>query len=121
MSVNEKKASNYFTYPREFITYKWYKPLIVTALGAVFYVILAIVVMGIGYAIGGREAMQQVMSASGYDGADMYTATGVFVNMGGVAILLLALFLASLIVKDRPFSSYSASRESLDFEVVFNC
>lgn len=121
MSTNEKKVSNYFTYPREFVTYRWYKPLIVTALGAVFYVILSIVVMGIGYAIGGREAMQQVMSASGYDGADMYTATGVFVNMGGVAILLLALFLASLIVKDRPFSSYSSSRGGFDFKVFFKC
>ncbi len=49
------------------------------------------------------------VSTSGYDDLDLFSPAGVFFNSASLAVAVPALFLASKIVKDRPFSSYCSS------------
>lgn len=92
-------------YPRRFDAYRWYKPLVVGALLGVFYLVTGLLVDPVTKLVFGVTVGQ----TSGYDDMDFYTAGGAF-NTTMVAVLpILCLFLAVLIVKDRPISSYFSS------------
>ena len=118
MSEGKGKVSNYFTYPLKFISYRWYKPILVTLMAIVFYFCLVLVVALLARVLGGAA---QAADVTGYDGVDMHTPGGIMLNMGSVAVMALALYFASLVVKDRPFSSYSSSRGGWDFKIFFKC
>lgn len=92
------------TYPRNFKTYKWFKPLLVGVLFFVFYFLFASLV----YLITGL-AFGTTVSATGYDDLDFFSAAGAFFNSAMVAIYIPSFLLAAWIVKDRPFSSYYSS------------
>ena len=98
----------YVTYGRRFISYKWYKPLLVG------------LVLGILYLTIGSGAIYAVL-LSGYENMDVSSVAGVMVNLGGLAILIPFLWIASKIVKDRPFSSYSSSRGGWNWKLFFKC
>ena len=98
------KEHEYTTYPRRFITYKWYKPLLVGVLMIVFLLLFALVVDILTKVIFGG-----LTQGEGYDGMDFFTAAGAFDNGAKAAIYVPAFFLAALIVKDRPISSYFSS------------
>ena len=110
-----RKQHCYVTYGRQFLRYKWYKPLITGLLFLIFYVLFAVAAaLGVGYfggAVTGQTIMQ-ILSNAGttYDDLNVNNFFESVLNLGQVALMIPALFVARLIVRDRPFSSYSSSR-----------
>ncbi|MEE1050923.1 MAG: hypothetical protein UIB39_02385 [Lachnospiraceae bacterium] len=94
----------YTTYPRRFNAYKWFKPLLVGLLFAVFYLILGLAVTLITKVLFGSS-----VASSGYDDMDFYSAAGVFYNAAAAFVFIPSLICAALIVRDRPVSSYWSS------------
>ena len=100
------------TYPRRFLSYRWFKPLLVGLVFFGFYMVFANVVTILAVILtGNREAAKQLFEslARGYDGFDVYSAPGALATAGSVAVMMPALFLAAKIIRDRPISSYSSS------------
>ena len=95
---------DFATYPRNFNTYKWFKPLLVGLLFFVFYFLFASLIYLITSLV-----FHTNISFSGYDTSDFYSAAGAFFNCGMEAIYIPSMLLAALIVKDRSFSSYLSS------------
>ena len=114
---SHRKEVNYITYPRNFETYKWGKPILVLILFIVFYLIMGgILVAAVG--ISDANALSS-LGVNTYDAMDVTTAGGVLTNLGSVAVMLPALALAVFIVKERPFSSYSSARGGWSFKIFF--
>ncbi len=103
---NVSDEHEYTTYPRRFITYKWFRPLIVLAFFAVFFVAFNLLASVISKLVFGAGAVSET---AGYDGRDFYTAAGAFKNGAEAFSYIPSLLLAALIVKDRPISSYFSS------------
>ncbi|MBP3791741.1 MAG: CPBP family intramembrane metalloprotease [Methanobrevibacter sp.] len=102
-----KEISEYTTFPRTFEKYRWYKPILVFIIGAIIFLILSLILTAVFSAIYGDNIMYQLMHG-GYE--IMNTEIGEIYSHLGVAIMIPSLYLATRIVKDRPFSSYSSSR-----------
>ncbi len=112
----------FITYPRRFIAYKWFKPLLTGLLFSAFYLPMSVLAVVLGLILtGSPNAAKEMIGAlgRGYDGFDVYSAAGVVATVGNVAAMIPALFLASIIVKDRPFSSYGSSMGGFRFGVFF--
>ena len=88
---------DYITYPRRFKAYRWYKPLLVAVLFAVF---LLISMFGIELIT--KVIFKTVVSDHGYDDMDFYSAPGAFYNGAMAAIVIPCLIFAALIVKVHP-------------------
>lgn len=138
---------DYLIYPLSFPTYKWFGPILTGVLTVLFYEVaregINYVIYrsgdagaALGHAFGAGASLSQSFDAgaalsrffgsgaapdqpvSGYysliDSMDpvvlIYTALP-------AAMLTVALFLASMIVKDRPFSSYSSVRGGFDLRM----
>ena len=115
-----KVAYDFATFPREFVSYKWYKPLLVALLAVVFMVAFTLVlVLVVAIATGSFSYLDGI--GSGYDDMDAYTASGAAIELGSLAILIPALALAALIVRDRPFSSYVTSRGGWKWCAFLKC
>lgn len=106
----------YPTYPRRFISYRWFKPLLAGLLFAVLYLgsNVAIVLLG-ALNQGGLESVMKI--AGSYDTMDVSSGPGILLNLGSLAIAIPLLALTALIVRDRPFSSYSSARGGWDWSV----
>ena len=106
----------YPTYPRRFISYRWFKPLLVGLLFAVLYLgsNVAIVLLG-ALNQGGLESVMKI--AGSYDTMDVSSGPGILLNLGSLAVAIPLLALTALIVRDRPFSSYSSARGGWDWSV----
>ncbi|MEE1133455.1 MAG: hypothetical protein UHW60_01660, partial [Methanobrevibacter sp.] len=102
-----KEISEYITFPKTFEKYRWYKPILVFIIGAIIFLILNLLLIAVFYAICGENIMVQLLQG-GYE--VMNSEIGEIYSHLGVVIMLPSLYLASKIVKDRPFSSYSSSR-----------
>ena len=102
------QSYEYTTFPREFVTYKWFKPLLVGLLTAMFTFLIQGIMILIGLLwLGDPGLLREATSgASPY----FYSGPGAFMAIGGVAGMLPSLALAERIVRGRPFSSYSSSR-----------
>ena len=100
---------DYVTYGRQFVTYKWYKPILVGLLTFVFYIVFSVVLVIVCGTVAPDSYSLFQNLAGGYDTMDVFTPFGVLLTMGGVAVMMPALYLASKIVKDRPYSSYISS------------
>ena len=94
----------YTTYPRRFVSYAWYKPLIVGVLFFVFAFICSVAIDPITKLIFGATG-----SSTGYDDMDFYTAAGAFNSTVEAVLPVMGLVIAALIVRDRPLSSYFSS------------
>lgn len=107
----EKKKS-YITFTRDIEGYKWYKPLVVGLLSVIFYLIFSVVLSIIFFIIKankGENILDVALNLSkGYDSFDVYSFEGALLSLGGIAIMLLALFIASIIIRDRSFSTYGS-------------
>ena len=114
------RAYEYTTFPRAFVTYRWFKPILVFLLGFVFLFVFSFALLGVAAAAAGSIDFIANMGFS-YDDMDAYTAPGALVNLGSVAIMLAALALAALIVRDRPYSSYSSSRGGWNWGAFAKC
>ena len=106
----------YPTYSRRFLSYRWFKPILVALIFFALYM-GATVAMVVAGAIqqGGIENVMDI--AGGYDNMDVASIPGILLNLGSLAIAIPILALAALIVRDRPFSSYSSARGGWDWGV----
>lgn len=116
----ERPTYEYVTFPRKFISYKWYKPLFVLVLGFVFMVVIELVLMIVAIACnGGIDFVTDIGMT--YDDMNAYTGPGALFELGSIAGMLPALALAALIVRDRPYSSYSSSRGGWNWGAFAKC
>ncbi len=115
-------APEYTSYPKRFLPYRWYKPILTALISSVVYVffvlILVIACLGIDYATGADHFSALL---GGYDTLDAYSAVGALLTLGSIVCMIPALLLGVLIVRDRPFSSYASSRGGWDFGIFFRC
>ena len=118
-NMNEA-ASGYATFPRKFVSYRWFKPLLVALLTGVFMLVFQIVVLIVAAAWSGDQNFLDTIGTS-YDTMDVYSGPGALFELGAIAVLLPALALAVLIVRDRPFSSYSSSRGGFKWSAFAKC
>ncbi|MBQ6345403.1 MAG: CPBP family intramembrane metalloprotease [Methanobrevibacter sp.] len=113
--MTEKNTiSDYITFPKTFENYKWYKPILVFIVGFIIFLILSSVLALVFYFAFGTNFIMSIMNG-GYE--VMNTVWGQIFTDLGVIILLPSLYLASKIVKDRPFSSYASSRGGWNFKL----
>ncbi|MBQ6502060.1 MAG: CPBP family intramembrane metalloprotease [Mogibacterium sp.] len=117
--INEQntKEHSYPVYGRQFKSYRWYKPIIVGVLFLAFYLAFAVIlIVGVSFAASSASTPDSVIETlrsilvTNYDDLDLANAWQSVVSLGAVAVMIPALWLASVIVRDRPFSSYSSSR-----------
>ena len=124
-SKNNSNVRDYLSYPKQFLPYKWFKPLLVTLLGVAFFFVFTTVLSIIGYVIATIQGYStQAFMASltgGYDGFDAYSPVGAIMSLGSIACFIPALLLGNRIVNSRPFSSYSSSRGGFNFVVFLKC
>ena len=97
--------NDYALYPRRFDAYRWYKPLIVFLIAAVSYFIIGTIVVDLLT----KVIFGATVTSTGYDNMDFYSAAGAFYNGAQAACVIPCIFLAALIVRDRPISSYCSS------------
>lgn len=123
-----RKQHSYPTYGRQFASYRWYKPIITGAVFAAIYMALFLIgVMAIGIANGVAEGSADSFDAlmnsleGGYDSMDLANPLLTAVDLGGLALIIPSLWLASVIVRDRPFSSYQSSRGGWSRKVFWKC
>ena len=64
---------------------------------------------------GGLESVMKI--AGSYDTMDVSSGPGILLNLGSLAVAIPLLALTALIVRDRPFSSYSSARGGWDWSV----
>ena len=110
------KEYNYFTYPRNFVPYKWAKPILVFVLFIVLYLILGTLV---SFAIGASGYNVGNLIGGGYDAMEVTTARGALLSVGTVSLMLPVLAFAIFVVKDRPYSSYSSARGGWNYKIFF--
>ena len=115
-----ERAYDYAKFPREFVTYRWFKPLLVALLSLVFYIVFEIVLVVAVLMWTGDLGFFDSF-ATGYDDMDAYSGPGALFELGSIAAMLPALALAMLIVQDRPFSSYSSSRGGWNWSAFLKC
>lgn len=111
---------DYATFPRKFVSYKWYKPLLVAVLTFVFMFLFQIGTLLLGIVMGGGADVLQGVGDS-YDTMNPYTGPGAVLEIGSIAVILPALALSALIVRDRPFSSYTSSRGGWNWGAFAKC
>lgn len=113
---------DYTSYPREFITYRWFRPLITGGLFIAFNFLFQLILILVlsAFADGGLAKITE-LSYGGYDSFDAHTGLGVLVTLGSAAVMIPALALANLISGGRTFRSYSSSRGGWDFRIFFKC
>ena len=110
--MNTASEHEYTTYPRRFKAYRWYKPLLV---GVIFLILMFVFMMVT--TVFTTAAFGVSGEGSGYDGMDFFTAGGALANGLLAFVPIPALFIAALIVKDRPISSYNSSMGGWRWEV----
>ncbi len=121
-----RKEHIYPTYGRRFASYRWYKPIITGILFFALYLLLFFLGMGVVSIVGATAGMNagEVLDnfiSGGYDAMDMADPMQTALNLGSLAVAIPALWLASLIVRDRPFSSYQSSRGGWSRKVFWRC
>ena len=115
MTMNDR-ISDYITFPKTFENYRWYKPILVLIVTFIIMLILAALVFGVFYLIMGFDFIKFVFNG-GYE-ALMSPMAILFTDLI-LIVFIPALYLASKVVNDRPFSSYSSSRGGWNFKLYF--
>ncbi len=119
MSIIDSSNAREHTYPtygRQFKSYRWYKPVIAGVIFLILYLLFSIIVVfGVAFIVGrGTPDPAGLLSSKiftrSYDDMDLANAWQSVLSLGAVAVMIPALWLTSVIVRDRPFSSYSSAR-----------
>ena len=105
--IENNEISDYITFPRSFEKYRWYKPILVFIVGLIISIILMGIIILAFYGAYGMDFLRSI-STGGYE--VLNTELGQIIIDLGVIVLLPSLYIATKIVRDRPFSSYSSSR-----------
>lgn len=122
---DSSKEHVYPTYGRQFLAYRWYKPILTAAIFGIFYMLLvftlAAVVSVTAGIRSGSAGIGAIMNSigSGYDDMDLANPVQDIFNLGGLALMIPALFIAALIVRDRPVTSYSSARGGWDHRLFW--
>ena len=98
-----KEISEYITFPKTFEKYRWYKPILVFIIGSIIYFVLTLLLDAAFSAIYGDTLLDSIING-GYEVMD--TAIGQIFSDLSIIIIIPSLYLATIIVNDRPFSSY---------------
>jgi len=117
--LNTKNIANipdYLSYPKRFLPYKWYKPLLTILIAVAFWFLIGGAIMILNPVT--LEAFR-TGGAGSYDTLDAYSPLGALGSFGNVAAFLPALLIANRIVNARPFSSYSSSRGGFNWAAFF--
>lgn len=120
LNTAEAPSYDYATFPRQFISYRWFKPILV---GLLIFVFMLIFQMGLIFLAVFIEGDYHFLLDIGldYDTINPYTAPNALILIGGIGVILPALALSALIVQDRPFSSYSSSRGGWNWSAFIKC
>lgn len=112
--MNDKAISDFITLPRTFEKYRWYKPIVVFIIGFIAMLVFQIVVEEIFINVYGLEFVNH-MTNGGYE--VLNNALGEFFSDLQVIVMMPALYIASKIVRDRPFSSYISTSGRWNFKL----
>ena len=119
MSENNSKFPDYVTFGRTFENYKWYKPLLTIIVSIILFLVFQTILIVVFSSIYGFDTISG-MVRGGYNTLNTSDAS-VYFSYLSIAIFLPSLYLASRIVHDRPFSSYSSSRGGWNWKLYFKC
>ena len=117
--MSENKFSDFVTFPRTFEKYKWYKPLISLVLVLIVYFVFQIILLVVFNFIYGESVINGILFG-GYETLNTSDAS-VYFSYISIAVFIPALYIASKIVRDRPFSSYASSRGGWNWKLYFKC
>ena len=112
--MNDKEFSDFITLPRTFEKYRWYKPIIVFIIGFILMVIFQLVMDEIFINLYGLSFVDNLVNG-GYE--VLNNALAELYSDLGVIVMIPALYIASKIVRDRPFSSYISKSGRWNFKL----
>ena len=112
--MNNKAISDFITLPRTFEKYRWYKPIIVFIIGFILMVIFQLVMDEIFINLYGLSFVDNLVNG-GYE--VLNNALAELYSDLGVIVMIPALYIASKIVRDRPFSSYISKSGRWNFKL----
>lgn len=115
-AVEQNPVYEYMTFPRQFVSYRWYKPLFVLILTVLF-----MAAFGTALIILSGVDVKTIADQTSYDTMDYYTVKGILMSLGSVSLILPSLWIATWIVRDRPVSSMSSSRGGWNWKAFFQC
>jgi membrane protease YdiL (CAAX protease family) len=108
------KITEFITFPKTFEKYKWYKPIRVFIVGLILMFIFQGILLVVFGAIYGESAMD-IITGGGYEVLNNKLGE-IFTDLT-VIVMIPALYIATKIVRDRPFSSYASSRGGWNFKL----
>ena len=111
--AENNNITEFISFPKTFEKYKWYKPILVFIIGLIIMLILQGIILIVFSAIYGENIIE--LFAGGYE--VLNTEWGEIVSDLSVIIMIPALYIATKIVQDRPFSSYASSRGGFNFKL----
>ena len=112
--TENNKITDFITYPKTFEKYRWYKPILVFIIGLIIMLIFQLILLVVFSAIYGESAMD-IITGGGYE--VLNTNLGEIFTDLSVIVMIPALYIATKIVRDRPFSSYASSRGGWNFKL----
>ena len=115
MTISDK-IYDYITFPTTFENYRWYKPILVFIVTFIIMFILGVLTVAAFYLIVGPDFVASVFKG-GYEA--FISPLAIFFSDLLIIIFIPSLYLASKVVNDRPFSSYSSSRGGWNFKLYF--
>ena len=119
-NANSPKSYKYATFPRQFLSYRWFKPILVALLTGVFMIVFQVILFLTAYIWSGDPNFANSFGDT-YESMNIFTGPGALVEFGGIGVIVPALALATLIVRDRPFSSYASSRGGWNWGGFVKC
>ncbi|WP_407432122.1 CPBP family intramembrane glutamic endopeptidase [Methanobrevibacter sp.] len=119
MNNDENKFPDYVTFPRTFDKYKWYKPLITIVLVTILYFLFQNILVLVFNTVYGENTINAILNG-GYETLNN-SDVSVYYSYLSMIIFAPAIYIASKIVRDRPFSSYSSSRGGWNWKIYFKC
>ena len=111
--AENNNITEFISFPKTFEKYRWYKPILVFIIGLIIMLILQGIILIVFSAIYGENFIE--LFTSGYE--VLNTEWGEIVSDLSVIIMIPALYIATKIVRDRPFSSYASSRGGFNFKL----
>lgn len=112
--MNDKEISDFITLPRTFEKYRWYKPILIFIIGFILMIIFQLLIEEIFSGFYGHDFVDNLMNG-GYEVLNNAVAE-IFSDLG-IIIMIPALYLASKIVRERPFSSYISTSGRWNFKL----
>lgn len=112
--MNDKEISDFITLPRTFEKYRWYKPILIFIIGFILMIIFQLLIEEIFSGFYGHDFVDNLMNG-GYEVLNNAVAE-LFSDLG-IIIMIPALYLASKIVRERPFSSYISTSGRWNFKL----